>query len=91
MAAAQEERKALPDMQIKVLQMVAENDLVVVYWRATGTNTHEGMGFPATGKKISIPGMTIFRFKNGKIIEEWGVFDMLLAMQQAGLCPTPRS
>jgi steroid delta-isomerase-like uncharacterized protein len=90
MAAAQEERKALPDMQVKVSQMVAEGDLVVVHWRASGTNSHEGMGFPATGKRISVPGMTIFRFKNGKIIEEWSVYDMLSAMQQAGLCPAPR-
>jgi len=89
-AAAQEERKALPDMQVKVIQMMAEGDRVVVHWRATGTNTHEGMGFPATGKRISIPGMTIFRFKKGKIIEEWSVFNMHSAMQQAGLCATPR-
>jgi len=88
-AAAKEERKALPDMHVKVNQMVAEGDTVVVYWRASGTNTHEGMGFPATGRKIIVPGMTIFRFKKGKISEEWSVFDMSSAMQQAGLCPAP--
>ncbi len=91
MAAAKEERKALPDMRLKVNQMVAEGDLVAVYWTASGTNTQEGMGFPATGKKITVPGMTIFRFKNGKISEEWGVFDMSSAMQQAGLCPPPQA
>lgn len=89
MAAAKEERKALPDMHVKVNQMVAEGDTVVVYWRASGTNTHEGMGLPATGRKIIVPGMTIFRFKKGKISEEWSVFDMSSAMQQAGLCPAP--
>jgi len=89
MAAASEERKALPDMRLKINQMVAEGDLVAVYWTASGTNTHEGMGFPATGKKITVPGMTIFRFKNGKIVEEWGVFDMWSAVQQAGLCSPP--
>jgi hypothetical protein len=46
-----------------------------------------GMGFPATGKKIKIDGMTIFRFKAGKICEEWSVWDMLSAMRQAGLLP----
>jgi len=90
-AAAKEERKALPDIRVKVNQMVAEADLVVVYWAASGTNTHEGMGFPATGKRIIVPGMTIFRFKNGKISEEWSVFDMSSAMQQAGLCPPPHA
>jgi steroid delta-isomerase-like uncharacterized protein len=87
MAAAREERKALPDMQIKVNQILAEQDLVAVYWTASGTNTQAGMGFPATGKKIKIDGMTIFRFKEGKIREEWSVWDMLSAMKQAGLLP----
>ena len=87
MAAAQEERKALPDMRVQVKQMVAEGDVVVVYWIASGTNTHEGMGLPATGRKVVVPGMTIFRFKKEKISEEWSVFDMSSAMQQMGLCP----
>jgi predicted ester cyclase len=48
------------------------------------------MGFPATGKKIKTHGMTIFRFKAGKICEEWSVWDMLSAMRQAGLLPPPQ-
>ena len=85
MAAAKEERAALPDMRVKVNEVLAERDLVSVFWTASGTNTHEGMGFPATGKKITVNGMTLFRFQDGKIVEEWSVFDMLSAMRQAGL------
>ncbi|MFZ1135762.1 MAG: ester cyclase [Candidatus Korobacteraceae bacterium] len=85
MAAAKEERTALPDMRMKVNDMVAERDLVSVFWTATGTNTHAGMGFPATGRRITINGMTLFRLNDGKIVEEWSVFDMLSAMRQAGL------
>ena len=84
-AAAREERTALPDMRVKLNEMVAERDLVSVFWTATGTNTHEGMGFPATGKRITVNGMTLFRLRDGKIVEEWSVFDMLSAMRQAGL------
>jgi len=90
MAAAKEERKTLPDMKIKVNQILAEQDLVAVYWTASGTNTQAGMGLPATGKKIKIDGMTIFRFKAGKICEEWSVWDMLSVMRQAGLLPPPQ-
>ena len=85
MAAAKEERTALPDMRVNVNQIVAERDLVSVFWTATGTNTHEGMGFLATGKRITVTGMTLFRLQDGKIVEEWSVFDMLSAMRQAGL------
>ena len=45
------------------------------------------MGLPATRKKINVDGMTMFRFKAGKICEEWSVFDMLSALRQAGLVP----
>lgn len=87
MAAAREERKAAPDMHFKINEMIAERDLVLVYWTASGTNTHEGMGFPATGKSFTVPGMTLFRFKAGKMIEEWGVWCILDVMQQLGLLP----
>jgi steroid delta-isomerase-like uncharacterized protein len=88
-AAAKEERKALPDMRVNVNQILAERDLVAVYWTISGTNTQAGMGFPATGKQIKVSGMTLFRFKAGKVREEWSVWNMLSAMQQAGLYPPP--
>ncbi len=89
-AAAKEERKALPDMTIRVNQVLAERDLVSVYWSASGTNTQAGMGFPATGRKIKIDGMTLFRFKEGRICQEWSVWDMLSVMRQLGLFPPPQ-
>ena len=89
-AAAREERQAMPDMKVKVNQILAERDLVAVYWTAWGTNAQPGMGFPATGKKISVDGMTIFRFKAGKICEEWSLWDMLSVMRQAGLVSSPQ-
>ena len=49
------------------------------------------MGFPATGKTIKIDGMTLFRFKDGKIREEWSVWDMLSVLRQAGLFPPQQS
>jgi steroid delta-isomerase-like uncharacterized protein len=87
MAAAREERQAVPDLHMKINEIMAERDLVLVYFTVSGTNTHEGMGFPATGKSFTGPAMTLFRFKAGKIIEEWSVWDMLSSMQQLGLLP----
>ena len=89
-AAARDERHAMPDMKMAVNQVVAERDLVAVYWTASGTNREPGMGIPATGKKITVNGMTLFRFKAGKICEEWSVWDMLSIMRQAGLLSSPQ-
>ncbi len=85
--AAREERTAMPDMQFVVNHMVGEGDLVVVHWTVWGTNTQPGMGLPATGKKIRVSGMTLFRFKAGKISEEWNAWNMLSVLKQAGLFP----
>jgi steroid delta-isomerase-like uncharacterized protein len=87
MAAAREQRKAVPDMRVKVNHIVAEGELVSVYWTASGTNTAPGWGMPATGRSISINGMTLFRFARGLIQEEWSVFDQYSIMKQLGLLP----
>jgi steroid delta-isomerase-like uncharacterized protein len=87
-AAAREQRKALPDMRVKVNHIVAEGDLVSVHWTASGTNTAPGWGMPATGKSVSVNGMTVFRFASGLIQEEWSVFDQYSIMKQLGLLPT---
>jgi steroid delta-isomerase-like uncharacterized protein len=88
MAAAREQRKAVPDMRVKVNHIVAEGDLVSVYWTASGTNTAAGWGIPATGKSISVNGMTLFRFARGLIQEEWSIFNEYSIMKQLGLVPT---
>lgn len=80
----------MPDMRVRVNRILAERDLVAVDWTASGTNTQAEMGFPATGKKIKVDGMTIFRFKAGKISEEWSVWGMLSVMQQMGLISLPQ-
>jgi len=88
LAAAREERAAFPDLQGAVNHMVAEGDLVVVHWTMRGTNTQPGMGLPATGKPIKISGMTLFRFKGGKISEEWNAWSWLSVLKQLGLLCT---
>src|SRR4029453_2819237 len=84
--------QAFPDVAIVPKKLIAEGDLVVIYWVARGTNTGTGNGLPATGKKVEQAGITIWRIVDGKIKEEWSAFDQLSMMQQLGLLsgkPTP--
>src|SRR5215468_2170257 len=77
--------QAFPDLAIVPEKLIAEGDLVTIYWIAHGTNTGTGNGLPATGKKGELAGITIWRIVNGKIKEEWSAFDQLSMMQQLGL------
>ncbi|MFC1562752.1 ester cyclase [candidate division KSB1 bacterium] len=76
--------KAFPDFHHVIDDLIAEGDKVVL--RTTDYGTHEGefMGVPPTGKKVSFGMIAIYRIKDGKIIEAWGVYDMLGLMNQLG-------
>src|SRR5262245_6934774 len=66
-------KRAFPDMQFKVNLLVESDDLVVSNWTLTGT--HSGGAYynvPPSGKKVTINGTAILRFRDGKIVEHWG-------------------
>jgi steroid delta-isomerase-like uncharacterized protein len=73
---------AFPDLERTIEDIVAEGDKVVARWTAKGTNTGEFNGMPATGKRATSSGITIFRIADGHIVEEWSESDMLGLMQQ---------
>jgi steroid delta-isomerase-like uncharacterized protein len=80
--------QAFSDIAIVPAKLIAEGDLVAIYWIAHGTNTGTGNGLPTTGKKAELAGITIWRIVDGKIKDEWSAFDQLSMMQQLGLLPT---
>jgi steroid delta-isomerase-like uncharacterized protein len=79
--------QAFPDVVVVPEKLIAEGDLVTIYWVARGTNTGAGNGLPATGKKAELTGITIWRIIDNKIKEEWSAFDQLSMMRQLGLLP----
>jgi steroid delta-isomerase-like uncharacterized protein len=81
--AVHDEKKAFPDLKMTVSNMVAEGDLVAVHWTFRGTHTHGGYaGLPATGTKVSMTGITIWRIVDGKITDEWSSFNEMGAYAQ---------
>ena len=80
---------AFPDGQVTTEDLITEGDKVVERFSFRGTNTGSFMGAPATGKKVTSSGMSVFRITNGKIVEHWGENDALGTMEQLGLAPTP--
>lgn len=78
---------AFPDLHITTDDLIAEGDKVVKVWTANCTNKGEFMGIPATGKRIVVTGIEVFRIKDGKIAENWVCMDNLGMMQQLGVIP----
>jgi steroid delta-isomerase-like uncharacterized protein len=78
---------AFPNGHYAIEDLVSEEDRVVARITFNGTHQGEMEGIPATGKTVSVPGITIFRMDNGKIAEGWLVNDTLGMMQQLGLMP----
>ena len=79
---------ALPDTDAEFHEMVAEDDVVVVYFRYRGTHEGEYAGIEPTGNKVEGTAVMIDRLKDGKIVERTEEFDTLSWFQQLGVDPS---
>ena len=80
-----EYRTAFSDIEDIVEDMIGEGDRVVTRWTLRVTHTGEFRGIPATGKRITITGIGIFRFsEEGKVVESWDSLDQLGMLRQLG-------
>lgn len=80
---------ALPDLVHTLDDLVAEGDRVISRWHAHGTHKGTLMDIPPTARPVTLSCITILRFENGKLAEEWAQMDMMGLMQQLGVMPAP--
>jgi len=80
-------RAAFLDWRSELHQFVAEDDLVVERFTAAGTHQGEVMGVAPTGATVSLPGINIWRLRDGRIVERWGLLDELSFLKQLGVVP----
>lgn len=89
-------KQAFPNISFSLLSpvpLIAENDYVVARWFGGGTHTGEAFfdlpvgSLPVanSGKEMRFSGTTIFKLKDGKIIEELGEESALMALDQLGV------
>ncbi len=60
-----------PDAHWTVEDQIAEDDRVVTRWTFVGTHRGDFAGIPATGRPVTMTGITIDRLIGGRIVEEW--------------------
>jgi steroid delta-isomerase-like uncharacterized protein len=73
---------AFPDIQIEIVQQLAEGDRIATYITSQGIHSGAFYGIPPTGKHISTSVIRIDRIQAGKIAEHWSVSDAASLMQQ---------
>jgi steroid delta-isomerase-like uncharacterized protein len=75
-------RGAFPDIEVQVEQVVDDGDLIAARWVATMTHMGDHLGMPASGKCVTVTGMSMTRLRDGKLVEGWNNWDILSLMQQ---------
>src|SRR5262245_777414 len=77
-------REAFPDFHAEIHWQLAEGDRVTTY--KTYHGTHEGplLGVAPTHRKIHFESVDVMRVRDGKIVEHWGVGNLLSLMRQIG-------
>jgi predicted ester cyclase len=73
----------------EIEDQIAEGDKVVSVIRGWGKHTGEFLGVPASGREVTMYGISIHRIQDGKIVEHWAQIDAVGLLQQMGAIPGP--
>jgi steroid delta-isomerase-like uncharacterized protein len=80
---------AFPDLHFDVKDIVAQGDLVIISWVATGTHTQPlntpGGSISPTNKKINVPGFFLSEIRDNKITRQTITWDQLAFLLQLGV------
>ena len=85
---------ALPDIHLEVLHILAEGDLVLIHWMASGIHaerlaTVTGETIPPTRRRVRVSGALLIEVRDGKIVREWSYWDQLSLLAQLGITEQP--
>jgi predicted ester cyclase len=80
-------REPMPDLRIKIDEIVGDGDKVVYRLSGTGTYTGKILGVDVTSKKFNWTQAIFTRYKDGKVAEGLNISNALAMYQQAGITP----
>jgi predicted ester cyclase len=67
--------RSFSEIHVEVAQTITENESMAARCIVTAMHTGDGLGIPATGRKVTFTGMCMVRVKDGRAIEAWNNFD----------------
>jgi steroid delta-isomerase-like uncharacterized protein len=75
-------KRAFPDLQVQVEDILEAADKVAVRITLRGTHAGDFQGVPATGRAVKYESHEFYRVENGLIAEEWICSDMASLFSQ---------
>jgi steroid delta-isomerase-like uncharacterized protein len=79
-----------PDVNFRIEELYAVGDRVAYRYTMRGTHQGEWAGIPATGNKVEMSGVGIWRIENGKVVEIREEPNVLGFMEQLGMELKPK-
>jgi predicted ester cyclase len=80
---------ALPDLNAQEQDIVADGDTVALRFVVEATHKGELLGIAPTGRKVRWDAVDVYRFKDGKITEEWAADDLTAILYGVGAYTPP--
>jgi steroid delta-isomerase-like uncharacterized protein len=68
--------ETFPDLTITVDDLVHEGDKVAVQWTVNATHAGDGLGIPATNRKVTFRGMTWLEIRDGRVVSGWDSWNL---------------
>lgn len=78
-------RKGFPDLKVHPHKLIAEGDYITLRYTLEGTHQDTFYGIPATRRRVNVQGMVMSRIENGRVMEDWEMYDVPLFMRQLGV------
>jgi steroid delta-isomerase-like uncharacterized protein len=75
---------AFSEPVFEIGDVLADGDRACWRWQMRARHTGPFQNIPATGKSVTVSGISIVRIEDGKFVEHWGEQDMLGLLQQLG-------
>jgi len=81
-------RESFPDVRMEIVDLIAEGEKVAGRFRCSATHLGPWRGNPPTGRRFEdVDEVYIFRVRDGRITEAWGIEDTASRERQLGLSP----
>ncbi len=78
---------AFPDIRFSQMDMVIQKNRTAISWVAEATHQGVLMKIPPTWRKVSVRGVTLLTFENGKVTRMESIWDVAGLLRDLGLLP----